>query len=175
MTTEFAVKRTGKSFDAVITSAGAEVAKVVREKGGKFELEASAEEKWELDPKVEGEATPFSMTVTSSDALTPVLVVVRGVFLYENRFYMFMGVPEDVEPKDHLLGGRHVVRLTKFPFASLEEVDRETWGRLRNLRGVSVAEISGLGIDKHVVRVSDELLAIGLLLAAVSYLLYATG
>lgn len=175
LTAEFSVKRLGRAFDAVITSEGSEVARVIRQQGGRYELEGPGAKKWELDPRVGGEIMPFSMTVTAPHDEVPVLTVVRGVFLYETKFYMFMGVPEDVEPKESLLDGRHIIRLDGLPFSTLEEMDKETWGRLKRLRGVSVAQVSGMGIEQHIVRVSDELSAIGVILAAVSYLLYATG
>lgn len=175
MTTEYSVRRLGRSLDAVITSGGEEVARVFRQPGGSFKLKTTGEEEWRLDPRVNAEVMPFSMTVTASGRASPILTVVRGVFLYENKFYMFMGVPEDVEPKDHVLDGRHIVRLDRFPFSRLNDIDRETWGRLRSFRGVSVADIEGLGLDRHTVTLSDELASAGMLLAAVSYVLYSTG
>lgn len=171
----YTVKRTGGFADAVVTEGGKEVAQIRPKGTGTFELESADGALWRLDPRVAGEIRPFSLVVTpASGTGTPVLRIQNHVFQHGGRFYMLMGIPEDRHPKDHLIGGRFIIRLDRFPFTNMEDIDRETWGRLRRLRGVSVGEIGGLGLDGHTVELSDELGPIGLQLAAASYLLYST-
>jgi hypothetical protein len=176
MAVKFNVKRVGGVADAVITSEGKEVATMSRRADRRFELSIMEDGSWTLDPRVNGEVRPFSLEATSHDLPSvPVLTIMNHVFQYRRNFYLMMGIPEDVHPRDHLLGGRHIIRLDKFPFSTLGEVDRETWGRLKRLRGVSVGQIAGLGLDGHSVELTDELKEIALPLAAASYLLYSTG
>jgi hypothetical protein len=173
---EFAVKRTGKTSDATIRRGGEEVATLRSSGESRFALESARGGAWDLNPRVQGEIRPFSMNVTSSeDSGKPVLTIRNHVFFHGGRAYMLTGVPEDVKPADHLLGKRHINRLGQFPFSSLEEIDPETWGRLRMHRGVAVGTIEGLGIEEFRVALSEELQDVGLPLAAASYLLYSTG
>lgn len=144
--------------------------------GLSFRLESTAKETWELNPRVHGEVRPFSMNVTASgDQKGPVLTIRNHVFFHGGRAYLLTGIPEDVSPADHVLGKRHVSRLDKFPFSSLESIDSETWGRLKRHRGVSVGTFGGLGLGEFRVMLSQELQDVGLPLAAASYLLYSTG
>ena len=169
------MRREGKVSDASILEGGREVARIAPHGGMAYRMEAPGDGSWDLDPRVSGEVRPFSLEVTAAgDSGSRVLTILNHIFVHAGAFYMFMGVPEHVHPRDHILGQRFIIRLDKFPFSSLEEVDRETWGRLRRLRGVSVAEMRGLGPDGHTVKLSEELRPIGLILAAASYLLYST-
>jgi hypothetical protein len=105
----------------------------------------------------------------------PLLTIRNHVFFHGSKAYYLTGIPEDVRPANHILGRRHISRLDKFPFSRLEDIDMETWGRLRRHRGVSVGTIDGLGLDRLRVSLSGELEDVGLPLSAASYLLYSTG
>ena len=172
---EYVVKRTGKTFDAVISSGGERVA-TLRGEGSLLLKLDSAKESWVLDPRVHGEIRPFSMNETLSDPTGERILTIRNhVFYHGAGAYMLTAIPEDVHPAEHVFGKRHISRLDRFPFARLEDIDLQTWGRLRRHRGVSVGTIDGLGLDGFKVTISGELQDIGLPLSAASYLLYSTG
>ena len=173
---EYSVKRSGKASDAVISRGGQRVATLRGEGGLLVRLESTAKENWTLDPRVHGEVRPFSMNVTASAAPGKAVLTIRNhVFFHNSKAYILTAVPEDVHPADHVLGKRHVSRLDKFPFSRLEDVDLQTWGRLRSHRGVSVGTMDGLGLEEFHVSLSQELQDIGLQLSAASYLLYSAG
>ena len=172
---EYAVKRTGKTSDAVIRSGGTKVASLRDEGNLLFRLESTSNGNWKLNPRVHGEIRPFSMNVTTSGGSEePVLTIRNHVFRHNGKTYILSGIPEDVRPAEHILGGRHICRLDTFQFSNLEDIDLETWGRLRRHRGVSVGTVEGFGLGEYKVRLSEELEDIGLQLSAASYLLYAT-
>ena len=87
---------------------------------------------------------------------------------------MLTNHPEGKHWNEYLSGPRHISRLDNFPYTELAELDHHIHHKLRRFRGIPVGEASGLGIDGHHVRVDKELEDIGLLIAASSYLLYAT-
>lgn len=172
----YAVKREGRTSDAVIRRGGETVAILRGEGRTHFRLESTAGDDWVLDPRVHGEIRPFSMAVTTSGPANEAVLTIRNhVFFHNGKAYILTAVPADVHPAQHTLGKRHVSRLDKFPFTRLEDVDPQTWGRLRLHRGVSVGTIDGLGVDEFRVALSQELQDIGLPLSAASYLLYSTG
>jgi len=109
-----------------------------------------------------------------------VLTVKNHVFKHGGKFYMLRNHPEGSAPKSYLSGPRYISRLDNFPHSELSEVGKhDSHGgshRLKRFRGVPVGEASGLGIagSGHRVKVGEELRDIGLLLAASSYLLYAS-
>lgn len=173
---EYSVIRSGKPSDAVISRGGRRVATLRREGGLLFRLESTSKEGWMLDPRVHGEVRPFSMNVTASvPPGEPVLTIRNHVFFHDSRAYILTAIPEDVHPAEHVLGKRHVNRLDRFPFSRLEDVDLQTWGRLRGHRGVSVGTIEGLGLEEFRISLSQELQDIGVQLSAAAYLLYSTG
>lgn len=175
MSIEYTIKRAGKPSDAVISSGGTKVANLRGEGNLLFRLEAAGEGDWKLDPRVHGEIRPFSMNVTAgAGSEEPVLTIKNHVFRHDRKMYMLSGIPEDVHPAEHVLGGRHITRLDQFEFSRLEDIDMETWGRLRRHRGVSVGTIEGFGLEEYKVKLSKELQDIGLPLSAASYILYAT-
>ena len=171
----YSVKRAGRTSDAVIKQGHKVVATLRGEGEALFRLESAAGEGWLLNPRVHGEIRPFSMAVTKSSPKEPVLTIRNHVFFHDGKAYILTAIPADVHPAEHVLGRRHVSRLDKFPFSRLEDVDLQTWGRLRLLRGVSVGTIDGLGTDEFRVDLSEELQDVGLPLSAASYLLYSTG
>jgi hypothetical protein len=175
MPVEYTIRRTGKTYEAVISSEGKEVASISAGEGLTRTLEAAGDGSWRLDPRVHGEVRPFSMNVTAAEGdAEPVLTIRNHVFRHGGKFYMLTGIPEDLPPANHMLGGRYICRLDRFPFHDLETIDGETWGRLKRQRGPAVGEIDGLGLEGHRVKLSEELQGIGLQLAAASYLLYST-
>lgn len=173
---EFNVRGVGKVPDAVVSEGGREEARVSGGEGQSFRLESEDGRSWDLDPRVHGEIRPFSMRVSATGRPgEPVLTIRNHVFFHGGKPYMMTGIPEDVTPADHVLGRRHINRLDTFPFSTLEEIDPETWGRLRRHRGVSVGTFDGLGLKEFRVRLAEELGGIALPLVAASYLLYSTG
>lgn len=141
-----------------------------------FRLSATDGKSWDLDPRVHGEIRPFSMEVSDANGLdAPGLTIRNHVFYHRSKAYMLTGIPEDVRPADHVLGKRHLNRLDNFPFARLEDIDLETWGRLRRHRGVSVGTFEGFGPGGFRVELPKDLQDIGIQLAAAAYLLYSIG
>jgi hypothetical protein len=175
MTAEFVVKRTGGASDAVVYGEGITLATLHGDGALQFKLSSQAGGNWSLDPRVNGEIRPFSMNVTfTGGSGKPVLTIMNHIFFHNAKAYMLTGVPQDIHPAEHILGKRHVNRLDRFPFSSLEEIDRETWGRMGRQRGVSVGTMEGLGLNGFKVELNPELQDIGLPLSAAAYLLYST-
>ena len=172
-TMQYTVRRSGKPSDAVIWRGGERMATLRGEGSLSFRLESVAKGSWLLDPRVHGEIRPFSMNVTADGEA--VLTIRNHVFFHGSKAFMLTSIPEDVHPAEHVFGKRHINRLEKFPFSRLEDIDLQTWGRLRNQRGVSVGTIDGFGMDEITVTLSPELEDFGLQLSAASYLLYSTG
>ena len=134
---------------------------------------------WILTNNIDGEFRPFSITVLEQtkgkdDANREVLTIREHLFKHREKFYMLTNHPEGKHWNEYLSGPRHISRLDNFPYTELAELDHHIRHRLRRFRGIPVGEASGLGIDGHHVRVDKELEDIGLLIAASSYLLYAT-
>lgn len=175
MTTEYTVRGSGEPSEALIWRADEKVATLRRGQDLLFKLESTAAGSWMLDPRIKGEIRPFSMNVTASGEGEAVLTIRNHVFFHDSKAFMLTSIPEDVHPAEHVLGRRHINRLEKFPFSRLEDIDLQTWGRLRRQRGTSVGTLDGVGRDEFRVSLSGELEDIGLQLAAASYLLYTTG
>ena len=172
---EYAVRRGGKTSDASVSLGGERVATLRGGENLQFRLDSSTGS-WVLDPRVHGEVRPFSMNVTAvGPSREPVLTIRNHVFFHDAKAHMLTAIPAEVHPAEHVFGARHINRLERFPFTRLEDVDLQTWGRLRGLRGISVGTIDGLGLEEFRVTLSPELQDIGLQLSAASYLLYSTG
>jgi hypothetical protein len=133
---------------------------------------------WILTNNVHGNLRPFSISIfeqnKKDDSNKEVLTIREHIFKYNDKFYMLTNHPEGKHWNEYLRGPRYISRLDNFPYSDLTELDHHIKHRLRRFRGVSVGEASGLGIDGHHVKVSEELDAIGLFIAASSYLLYST-
>jgi hypothetical protein len=135
---------------------------------------------WILSKKVHGEFRPFSISVIDQNANNTNknkredLTIREHLFKYRGKFYMLTNHPEGKHWNDYLSGPRYISRLDNFPHSDLEEIDHHIKHKLRRFRGVPVGEVSGLGLDGHHVKVDKELEDIGLLVAASSYLIYAT-
>ena len=130
---------------------------------------------WRIELRDNGEIRPFSAEVTHIKSKVVMLKIKNHLFFYKGAAYLLTGIPENVRPIDHVLGKRHISRLASFPFSNLDDVDRETWGRLRLHRGSSAGEIDGDGLEEFKVTLSSELDAIGIQLSAVLYLIYTSG
>jgi hypothetical protein len=178
---EYVVRTTGRPRELTIFSGeGREVGKL--ELGAKSLLTDPGGRGWVLDPHDSGEMEPFSLKVRNvpredraREKGAAMLTIRRGLFVHKGKFYLFSGIAAGRDPKEFMLGSRFVCRLENFPFAGIQEVDLETLGKLRRYyRGPVVGEVSGLGSQGHIVRLSEELSDIALVLAASSYILYSS-
>ena len=157
-----------------------EIAKIKNGEDRKsFKLISKDGSMWILTNNIHGEFRPFSITVIEQikgkdDANREVLTIREHLFKHREKFYMLTNHPEGKHWNEYLSGPRHISRLDNFPYTELAELDHHIRHRLRRFRGIPVGEASGFGIDGHHVRVDKELEDIGLLIAASSYLLYAT-
>jgi hypothetical protein len=121
----------------------------------------------------------------ADDAGSPkdeVFVVREQLFKHNGKFYMLASHPKDKHWNEHVHGAiRYISRLDDFNYddAQLSQVDyqhRDLRDKIKRLRGTAVGEASGLGIEEqgHRVRLDDELADVGLFIAAISYLMYAS-
>ncbi|MDG7013670.1 MAG: hypothetical protein JRN11_04270 [Nitrososphaerota archaeon] len=171
---EFVVKATeGRSARVFVE--GKEVATIGPRGKAMFSVRSESFGDWKVELRDDGEIRPFSAEITCEGKSELALKIRNHLFFYKGAAYLLTGIPEEVRPADHVLGKRHVSRLDSFPFAGLDEVDRETWGRLRLHRGSSVGEVDGASPQEFRVTLSDELSEIGLPLSAALYLLYNSG
>jgi hypothetical protein len=135
-------------------------------------------QKWTLTKKVHGEFRPFSISVLNQnedpDINKEVLTIREHLFKYGGKFYMLTNHPEGKHWNEYLSGIRYISRLDNFPYSDLREIDHHVKHELLRFRGVSVGEVSGLGIQGHHVKLGKELEVIALQLAASSYLIYST-
>jgi hypothetical protein len=142
---------------------------------------------------VDGQRRPFSYAVrnsiknnTTREMNIPhggedVFTVREQLFQHKGKFYMLASHPEGKSWKDYINSStRYVSRLDNFPYSNLADVDHGHYTlrhKIKRLRGTSVGEAKGLGQEEggHRVRLDKELEDIGLFIAAISYLLYASG
>ena len=196
MTSEFTVKRGPTQWDAKIFSEdGKEIAEIEK-RGGKEQPEFRLFSKkdnheWALTNKIDGEHRRFSFSIKEienqegggerreKDAL---LTVRDNIFEHNGNFYMLANYPEGKSWHNHVNSPvRYISRLDNFPYSDVSEMDQNKHHqnlrqKLKRFRGVPVGEASGLGVtaEGHHVKVNDELDDIGLFLAAISYLIYAS-
>ena len=103
------------------------------------------------------------------------------LFEHDGKFYMIANHPEDKVWSEYVNSPvRYIGRLNNFPYSKLSEVDHQHYtlrDKIKRLRGTPVGEASGLGTENrgHRVKLNSELDEIGLFIAAISYLLYASG
>ncbi len=164
-------------MEAKIFSGNSEVGEIKMGGDFTFRLISKDGREWDLTNKVHGEVRPFSLIVAEAKNHKGkvVLRIKEHLFKHNNRFYMLTNHPEGKPWNESLTGPKYIGRLNNFPFSNVEEVDRDTMQKIRRFyRGTHVGEMSGLGLNGHRVKVSDELEDIGLILAACSYLLYST-
>jgi hypothetical protein len=142
---------------------------------------------------VDGERRPFSYAVrkaindtsshgrNESESGEEVFIVREQLFKHKGKFYMLASHPEGKSWKDYIRSStRYISRLDNFPYSNLSDVDHGHYTlrhKIKRLRGISVGEAEGLGQEEggHRVRLDKELEHIGLFIATVSYLLYASG
>ena len=140
-----------------------------------------------------GQRRPFSYAVLKTVQKTPddggkeiqtgqeVFVVREQLFKHNGKFYMLASHPEGKSWTDYVNSStRYVSRLDSFPYSNLSDIDHEHYKlrhKIKRFRGTPVGEATGLGQDEggHRLRLDNELADIGLFIAAISYLLYASG
>ena len=172
--TEFVIRAAEKQPARVLID-GKEVATISPDGKATFNVRSVSLGDWKVELREEGQIRPFSAEITGADTNRVTVKIRNHLFFYKGAAYLLTGIPEEVRPADHVLGRRHISRLDSFPFSRLDEVDLETWGRLRLHRGTSVGEIDGVSPQEFRVTLSGELLEIGLPLSATLYLLYNSG
>jgi hypothetical protein len=196
LTSEFTVKKGPAQWEAKIFSEdGKEIAELEK-RGGKerpeFRLFSKKDSHaWALTNKIDGEHRRFSFSIKEienqegggerreKDAL---LTVRDNIFEHNGNFYMLANYPEGKSWHDHVNSPvRYISRLDNFPYSDVSDMDENKHHqnlrqKLKRFRGVPVGEASGLGVTPkgHHVKVNDELDDIGLFLAAISYLIYAS-
>jgi hypothetical protein len=195
LTSEFTVKKGPAQWDAKIFSDdGKEIAEIEKRGGGEqpeFRLFSKKDShEWTLTNKIDGEYRRFSFSIKEienqgggerreKDAL---LIVRDNIFEHNGNFYMLANYPEGKSWHNHVNSPiRYISRLDNFPYSNVSEMDENKHHqnlrqKLKRFRGVPVGEASGLGVapEGHHVKVNDELDDIGLFLAAISYLIYAS-
>jgi hypothetical protein len=194
LTSEFTVKKGPTQWEAKIFSEnGKEVAEIEKRRGEELEfrlLSKKDNHEWVLTNKINGEHSRFSFSIREEtekqdgrrrekDAL---LIVRDNIFKHNGNFYMLANHPEGKSWHNHVNSPvRYISRLDNFPYSDVSEMDEDKHHqnlrqKLKRFRGVPVGEASGLGAtpEGHHVKVNDELDDIGLFLAAISYLIYAS-
>lgn len=154
------------------------VAGISKQDDMSFRLKTTSGREWLLTNKVDGKRRPFSLAVfeVENEGQGPeVLKIVNHLFSHKGRFYMMGNHPEGKHWNEYLDSKRYISRLDKFPFSDVSEVSGHSTPRLKKfMRGVPVGEAEGLGTHGHMVRVDRELEDIAVILAAASYLMYAS-
>jgi len=194
MSNEFVIKKRPKDSEAIIFSGKQEIAKIKKHEGFSFKLiRYKDKQEWVLSNFVDGQRRPFSYTVrkaiynssrNETGEIHPgeeVFVVREQLFKRKGKFYMLASHPEGKSWIDYVNSStRYISRLDNFPYPNLSDVDHGHYTlrhKIKRFRGTSVGEASGLGQDEggHRVRLDSELGDIGLFIATISYLLYASG
>ena len=199
MSSEFTIKRGPTLWDARIFSAnGEEIAQIIKGDGLQFKLISTKEDrKWVLTNKIDGEHRRFSFSIREvekkerakagertgkAEEGNPLLIIQDNIFMHNGNFYMLANHPEGKLWENYVNNPvRYISRLDNFPYSGVSEMDENKHHqnlrqKLKRFRGVPVGEASGLGAtsEGHRVKVNDELDDIGLFLAVISYLMYAS-
>jgi hypothetical protein len=194
LSSEFVIKKGPKQWEAKIFSGGREIAEIKKGEGLSFELVRTNDKmEWVLSNLVHGEHRPFSFSVrkaskkitypnTDRNGLGDEIFVIRDhLFKHNDKFYMLASHPEDKSWNEYVNSSiKYICRLDDFPYSELSQVDFHHYtlrDKIKRLRGKAVGEASGLGIEErgHHVKLDSELEDVGLFIAAISYLLYASG
>jgi hypothetical protein len=194
MSYEFVIKKRPKDSEAIIYSGKQEIAKIKKHEGFSFKLiRYKDKQEWVLSNIVDGQRRPFSYAVRKAiksssrheaGEIHPgeeVFVVREQLFKHKGKFYMLASHPEGKSWIDYVNSStRYISRLDNFPYPNLSDVDHGHYTlrhKIKRFRGTSVGEASGLGQHEggHRVRLDNELADIGLFIATISYLLYASG
>jgi hypothetical protein len=185
LTSKFIVKKGPAQWEAkVFSEDDKEIAEIKKGKGPEFRILSKKDEReWVLTNRIDGEHRRFSFSVREAEKSDDAILVIRdNVFKHNGKFYMLANLPEGRSWQHHISSPvRYISRLDNFPYSDLSEMDENKHHhalnqKLKRFRGVPVGEASGLGVtsEGHNVKVNDELDDIGLLLAATSYLMYAS-
>jgi hypothetical protein len=191
---EFVIRKGPEKWEAKIFSGEDEIAKISRGEGLGFRLLRKKDGlEWLLTNKVQGEYRPFSFSVhrpgkkisganDNYDKQGEEVFVVRNqLFKHNGKFYMLANHPEDKSWDEHLTGSvKYIGRLDDFPYSDYSEIDYQDYmlrDKIKRLRGKAVGVASGLAIEQegHRVKLDNELDGVSLFIAAISYLLYASG
>jgi hypothetical protein len=193
MFTDFVIKKTAGDSDAIVYSGEQEVAKIVKNEGFSFKLiRFKDKQEWVLINSVDGERRPFSYAVLKATNVfshdkkgeisrEEVFVVREQLFKHKGKFYMLASHPEGKSWLDYVNSTtRYISRLDNFPYQNLSDVNHDHYvlrHKIKRLRGTAVGEASGLAqhLEGHHVALEKELDDIGLFIATISYLLYASG
>jgi len=194
MSSEFVIKKRPKESEAIIYLGKDRIAKIEKHEGFTFKLITYKDkQEWVLSNFVHGQRRPFSYAVLKTTQKTPddrgeeiqtgqeVFVVREQLFKHNGKFYMLASHPEGESWADYVNSStRYVSRLDSFPYPKLSDIDHEHYKlrhKIKRFRGKPVGEATGLGQDEggHHLRLDNELAEIGLFIAAISYLLYASG
>jgi hypothetical protein len=191
--TEFVVRKGPKQWEAKIFSGEDEIAEIKKGEGLGFRLVRHKDGmEWLLTNKVHGEYRPFSLSVRKSRKKTQgphsnhndlgeeVFVIRDQLFKHNGKFYMLANHPEDKSWNEYVNNSvKYIGRLDDFPYSELSDVDHQDYtlrDKIKKFRGKPVGEASGLGMDLngHRVKLENELEDVGLFIAAISYILYAS-
>lgn len=187
MSSEFVIRKGPKQWEAKIYSGEVEIAEIKKGEGLSFRLINHRDKnEWILSNMVHGERRPFSFSVHKNErkplALSePIFVVRDQLFEHDGKFYMMANHPEGKLWDEYVSSPvRYIGRLNNFPYSKLSEVDHQHFtlrDKIKRFRGTPVGEVSGLGTEErgHRVKLDGELEDVGLFIAAISYLLYASG
>jgi len=189
---EFVIKKEPKQLEAKVFLGNEEIAEIKQEDLS-FKLTRLKDKmEWLVTNLVHGEHRPFSFSVrklgtkstsqyTENNDLNEIFVIRDQLFKYAGKFYMLASHPEDKSWNEYANSSiKYICRLDDFSYSELSDVDYHHYtlqDKIKRLRGKAVGEASGLGIEErgHHVRLDNELEDIGLFIAAISYLLYASG
>ena len=188
MSSEFVVKKKPEKSEAIIFLGKGEIARIKKHEDFTFKLISHKDkQEWVLSNIVDGQRRPFSYVVrkainndSNPQEGQEVFIIREQLFKHKGKFYMLASHPEGKSWKDYIHSStRYVSRLENFPYSDLADVDHEHYTlrhKIKRLRGISVGEAEGLGQEEegHRVRLDKELEDIGLFIAAISYLLYAS-
>lgn len=192
MSSEYVIKKEPKQLEAKVFLGKEEIAEIKQEDLN-FKLTRLKDKmEWLVTNLVHGEHRPFSFSVrklgtkstsqyTDSNDLNEIFVIRDQLFKHAGKFYMLSSHPEDKSWNEYVNSSiKYICRLDDFPYSELSDVDYHHYtlqDKIKRLRGKAVGEASGLGMEErgHHVRLDNELEDIGLFIAAISYLLYASG
>jgi hypothetical protein len=194
MSSEFIIKKRPPDLEAIIYSGKKEIAKIKKHEPFNFKLISSTDnQEWLLSNLVDGERRPFSYAVLAvikkssrneigkSHTGQEIFVVREQLFKHKGKFYMLASHPEGKSWLDYVNSTtRYISRLDDFPYQNLSDVDHDHYvlrHKIKRLRGTPVGEASGLAQHQegHRITLEKELADIGLFIATISYLLYASG
>ena len=189
MPSEYVIKKRPRESRARIFENDNEIAVIEKNDGSSFKLTRHIDKMdWILSNVVDGERRPFSYAVqeinfdksNKANVGRVVLVVRAQLFEHKGKIYMLANHPEGEPWKNYVNSKtRYISRLDNFPYRNLSEIDHDQYKfrhKIKRFRGTPVGQATGLAQEGgHRVSLVDELSDVGLFIAVVSYLLYASG